>query len=132
MLSTTCTERFKPAGFTLIELLVVMSIVSLLLTIAVPRYFTHVERAREVALRESLNVMRDSIDKFYGDTGKYPDSLEELVNKRYIRRIPIDPITDQATSWTIVAPPPPATGAVSDVKSGAIGNGIDGTPYNEW
>ena len=68
-------------GFTLIELLVVMAIIATLLSIVAPRYFTHLDRAREAALRETLVVVRDAIDKFHGDTGRYPESLEELVSQ---------------------------------------------------
>lgn len=121
------------AAFTLIELIIVLAILSLLLTIAVPRYFTHVERTKEATLKQDLNVMRDAIDKFHGDKGRYPDSLEELVTQRYIRSIPLDPITDAASTWKVVAPPDAdAKGAVYDVKSGAEGNALDGKPYAEW
>jgi len=121
------------AGFTLIELIIVLAILSLLLTIAVPRYFTHVERTKEATLKQDLNVMRDAIDKFYGDKGRYPDSLDELVSQRYIRNIPVDPITDASATWKVIAPPDPDTkGAVYDVKSGAEGNSLDGKPYSEW
>lgn len=122
-----------PRGFTLIELLVVLAIVATLLAIAAPRYFGSLDRARDAALRESLFVMRDAIDKYHGDTGRYPDSLDELVAKRYLRKLPPDPVTDSAETW--VALPPPAgaaAGRVYDVKSGAPGNGADGLPYTEW
>lgn len=124
--------NFRNHGFTLIELLVVMAIIGLLLTLAVPRYFAHIDRAREASLRETLVVVRDSIDKFYGDNGKYPDSLDDLVTKRYIRKAPIDPILDSSTQWIIDPPPPPALGSVYDIHSGAPGEGLDGTPYREW
>ena len=90
-------------AFTLIELMVVMAIIATLLTIALPRYFGSVERSKEATLKQSLAVMRDAIDKFYGDTGRYPDALEELVTKRYIRSLPVDPITESATTWVTVA-----------------------------
>lgn len=123
----------KQRAFTLIELMVVMAIVALLLSIAAPRYFNHLERAREATLRQSLAVMRDAIDKFHGDTSAYPETLEELAQKRYLRAVPVDPLTDSADTWVIV-PPPPANGAgrVWDVKSGAEGNGLDGSAYGEW
>lgn len=121
-----------PGGFTLIELLVTMSIVALLLALAVPRYFGRVEAARETVLRENLHQMREVIDKFYGDNGRYPESLQELVSKKYLRRIPPDPVTDSDKSWIIVPPVDPKKGAVFDIKSGAPGNGKDGTPYNSW
>ena len=115
-------------GFTLIELLVVMAIIATLLTIATPRYFSHLERAREAALRETLSVVRDSIDKFHGDTGRYPTELGELVTKRYLRKLPVDPVSESTETWVIV-PPPGELAGVWDLKSGAGG---EGTPYAQW
>ncbi len=121
------------AGFTLIELIVVLTILALLLTIAAPRYFSHVDRAKEATLKQDLSVMRDAIDKYHGDKGKYPDSLDDLVGARYIRAIPIDPISESAGTWKITPPPDSDTkGMVYDVKSGADGKGLDGTAYGEW
>ncbi|WP_326535534.1 type II secretion system protein [Pseudorhodoferax sp.] len=120
-------------GFTLVELLVVMAILATLLSIAAPRYFGAVERARENALRQSLAVVRDTIDKFYSDQGRYPDDLAELVRRHYLRALPVDPYTDSAESWIFV-PPPAATdgraapGRVYDLRSGAQGQtrgGVD-------
>ena len=125
--------RRGPKGFTLVELLVVMAIISLLLTIAAPRYFHSVQRSREAVLREDLHLMRDAVDKYYADTGKYPPSLEDLVTKKYLRRIPADPITDSASTWVIVNPPDkPEAKVVYDVRSGAPGNSLDGKPYAEF
>lgn len=120
-------------GFTLIELMVVMAIIAVLLTIAAPRYFDHLDRAREAALRQTLAVVRDAIDKFHGDTSNYPDSIDELVAKRYLRAVPVDPITDSAETWLLL-PPPAANGSgkLWDLRSGAEGNGAGGTPYAEW
>lgn len=123
----------RPRGFTLIELLVVMTVIAVLLTIAVPRYFQHLDRAREATLRESLAVMRDAIDKYRGDTGRYPETLEELVTKRYLRKVPPDPITEATDSWVLVPPPDePGARKVWDVKSGAEGQGLNGTDYGTW
>jgi prepilin-type N-terminal cleavage/methylation domain-containing protein len=124
----------RARGFTLIELLVVLAIVGLLLSVAVPRYFHSVQKARENTLRSSLQVMRDAIDKFAGDQGRYPDSMNELVTRRYLRAIPKDPITGSAESWQVVQPPADSmlAGAVTDVKSGAAGDGADGTAYDSW
>ena len=123
----------RARGFTLIELIVVLAILALLLTIAIPRYFAHVQHAKEATLKQDLNIMREAIDKFYGDKGRYPDNLEELVSMRYIRAVPADPITDSASTWKVLPPVDPETkGAVYDVKSGAEGNGPDGKPYAEW
>ena len=125
-------RRVRRAGFTLIELLVVMAIIATLLTIALPRYFGSVERSKEVTLRQSLNVMRDAIDKYYADTGRYPDKLEDLVEKRYIRAVPLDPITESTETWVIVPVPSTiAQGTVYDVKSGAKGNTADGKPFED-
>ena len=120
-------------GFTLIELMVVMAIIAVLLTIAAPRYFQHLDRAREATLRQTLAVVRDAIDKFHGDTGKYPETIDELVSKRYLRAVPLDPITDSAETW-VMLPPPAANGSgkLWDLRSGAEGNGEGGTPYAEW
>ena len=119
-------------GFTLIELLVVMAIIATLLSIAAPRYFGQVDAAREKALLQSLEVMRDSIDKFRADTGKYPATLTELVEKRYLRKLPVDPITESAETWELVPPPDPSESGVWDVRSGARGSGRDGRPFAEW
>jgi type II secretion system protein G len=119
-------------GFTLIELLVVLAIIGSLLAIAVPSYFGTLDNSRETALRQSLSVMRDAIDHYRGDVGKYPDSLQDLVTRRYLRNIPSDPVTGAADAWVIEAPPDAGTGAVRDVRSGAPGNGRDGTAYGTW
>lgn len=122
----------KTFGFTLIELLVTLSIVALLLALAVPRYFGRVEMAQEVALREDLHQMRDALDKFYGDNNRYPDALQDLVKRKYLRRIPRDPVTDSDKTWIVIPPADPKKGAVADIRSGAPGNGKDGTPYRNW
>jgi general secretion pathway protein G len=119
-------------GFTLIELLVVMTIIALLLTLAVPRYFGNVDRTKESVLRENLATLRDSIDKYYADTGKYPAVLEDLVTHRYLRTVPVDPVTDSSSTWTIIPPNDLGLGSVYDVKSGASGKARDGTPYRDW
>ena len=122
----------RRTGFTLIELLVVMAIIASLLSIAVPRYFNSLEKSRETVLRSDLVQLRDSIDKYFGDLGKYPDTLDDLVTKKYLRSIPEDPITRSTTTWVVVAPDDGSTGQVFDVKSGAQGNGLDGTAYSDW
>lgn len=123
--------RRKTTGFTLIELLVVLAIIALLLTVAVPRYFQTIDASKEKILVENLHATRDALDKFYGDTGRYPDTLEELVEKRYLRTMPVDPITDSTTTWVIVPPDDQFKGAVYDIKSGAPGNNLDGKPFGE-
>lgn len=119
-------------GFTLIELLVVMSIIATLLALAVPRYIGNIDKAKEAVLRENLSSLRDVIDKHYADTGTYPAVLEQLVTLRYLRKIPVDPITDSNQTWVLVAPPDPKKGAIYDVHSGAAGKARDGTMYRTW
>ena len=119
-------------GFTLIELLVVMAVIGLLLSISVPRYFGHVDKAKETVLKEDLAQMRDAIDKYMGDNGRYPDALDDLVAKRYLRKIPIDPMTERADTWTVVPPQNKELGGVYDVKSGAHGHARDGSDYANW
>lgn len=119
-------------GFTLIELLTVMTIIAVLLTIAVPRYFNSIDRSKEVTLRQDLNIMRDAIDKFQGDTGALPETLDDLVTKKYLRAIPVDPITESAATWQIVPPADPKKTGVQDVKSGAPGKALDGSNFQDW
>jgi general secretion pathway protein G len=119
-------------GFTLIELLVVLAIVALLLTLAVPRYFHSLDASREAVLRENLRTVRDALDKFRGDTGRYPESLDELVARHYLRSLPMDPIIESSDGWVLLAPADGSKGTVFDVRSGAPGRGRDGRPYGDW
>jgi general secretion pathway protein G len=119
-------------GFTLIELIIVMAIVSLLLTLAAPRYFKSIERSKETVLKANLAATRDALDKFYSDTGKYPDQLTDLVERRYLRTLPWDPILESADSWSTVAPAGGQAGAVYNIFSAAPGNGSNNVPYAEW
>ena len=119
-------------GFTLIELLVVLAIIATLLMLALPRYFSSVDKSKEAVLKENLYQMRDAISKYYGDKGKYPESLEALADEKYLRKVPRDPITDSAATWIVVPPQDPQQSGVYDVRSGAPGNSSEGTPYAEW
>lgn len=123
-------RRHPGRGFTLIELIVVMTIVALLVAIAAPRYFAHLDRSKESVLRADLTVMRDALDKFYGDHGRFPEALDELVKRRYIRAVPVDPLTESAATW--VALSDPARGGVYDVRSGAPGDDTKGVRYVDW
>src|SRR3954468_12774447 len=119
-------------GFTLIELLVVMAIIALLLTIALPRYWHSTDRAKESVLKQDLAQMRIAIDQYYADRGKYPDRLEDLVEKKYLRTVPRDPLTESTATWVVVSPSEATAGAVYDIKSGASGTASDGRNYSEW
>jgi general secretion pathway protein G len=119
-------------GFTLIELLVVLGIVALLLTLAVPRFFPSVDKTKETILAENLRTTRAVIDQFYADTGRYPESLEQLVEKKYLPRLPFDPVADSDAVWVIVPPEDTTRGSVYDIHSGAEGKGRNGKPYSEW
>ncbi|MDP2071307.1 type II secretion system protein [Methylotenera sp.] len=129
-----CLRTVKPnsVGFTLVELLVVLAILALLLTLAVPRYFTSIERAKDVALKQSLNTLRESIDKFYADNGQYPKTLEDLVDRKYIRKMPVDPMTEKTTTWIFTPPEPPLEGDIYDIHSGSKALAKDGTRYEDW
>jgi general secretion pathway protein G len=122
----------RRAGFTLIELLVVLGIVALMLTLAVPRFFPSIDRAKETILADNLRSTRAVIDQFYSDTGRYPDSLDQLVEKKYIRGLPLDPITESSASWILVPPEDGSKGGVYTIKSGAPGNDRSGKPYSDW
>ncbi|MBW8829981.1 MAG: prepilin-type N-terminal cleavage/methylation domain-containing protein [Burkholderiales bacterium] len=118
-------------GFTLIELLVVLAIVATLLALSLPRYSQSVDIARERVLVENLRTTRDAIDKFYADTLRYPESLDELVERRYLRSLPMDPILDNDKAWRILPPASEKKGQVGDLKSTAQGQTLDGKPFNE-
>lgn len=123
-------------GFTLIELMIVMTIVGILAAIAVPNYKWGIIKAKEAVLKEELHTWSTVIDHFYADHGKWPQGLEELVTKKYIRDIPKDPITNQK-EWTVIPPPPAENGetvegTVYEVRSKSDLIGSDGRPYSEW
>ncbi len=126
------TRMRRRAGFTLIELLVVLGIVALLLTLAVPRFFPSIDSAKETILADNLRNTRTVIEQYYSDTGRYPDSLDQLVEKKYLRQLPLDPIAESSTSWIVLPPEEGARGAVAGVKSGAPGNDRNGKPYLDW
>jgi general secretion pathway protein G len=124
----------RSRGFTLIELIVVMAIVALLASIAAPRYFNSLQKSKETALLQSLTVMRDAVDQFAADKGRYPESLQELADARYLREVPEDPLTGRRDSWVELPPPADmqASGRVWDIRSGAAGRSADGRLYADW
>ncbi len=122
----------KRNGFTMIELIVAMAIVAMILTLAVPKYFSNVDRTREDVLREDLYLLRDAIDKYYADKNFYPNTLDDLVTEKYLRGIPVDPFTQSSRSWVPVAPDDPNLGIVANVRSGAPNKGRDGTWLKDW
>lgn len=120
----------KDKGFTIVELMVVLALVSLLLTLALPRYFDGLERAKESVLKQDLAVMRKAIDHYHSDTGQYPFSLQTLVTQKYLKTIPVDPITQQADTW--VSESVPGAIGIYNVFSGASGKATNGSPYADW
>jgi len=119
-------------GFSMIELMVALSILAMILTVAAPRYFKNIDAAKESVLREDLFVLRDAIDKYFTDHGKYPEALDELVTKRYLRKMPVDPFTLSMNSWVVVPPEDPTLGKVYDVRTAAPNKAKDGTWYKDW
>lgn len=119
-------------GFTLIELLVVLAIVAILLTLALPRYYGKLDSAKETVLLENLRTTRDVISRFYGDTGRFPENLDELVEKKYLSGLPFDPITESSSTWRIDPAPEGYKGGVYNLRSGADGAGRNGKPYADW
>lgn len=119
-------------GFTLIELLVVLSVIAVLLTIAAPRYFGSIDKSKEQALRENLRVVRLTLDKFHADQGRWPKTLDELVEQRYLHAVPLDPITESSLSWVLLPPQDAEETGIADIKSGASGIAKDGRSYESY
>jgi general secretion pathway protein G len=122
----------RAGGFTLIELLVVMAIVATLLTLAVPRYFISIDRSKEAVLKENLFQIRDAIGKYHADKNKYPESLQALATEQYLRKVPLDPVTESDTTWVVIPVPGLETAGVFDVRSGAQGKSTDGSEFSAW
>lgn len=120
---------FKIRGFTIVELLVVLSVIALLLSIITPRYLNKVEEGKEIALKQNLSTIRRSIDQYYSDQGVYPESLTKLIEKRYLRSIPIDPMAEKS-GWTIIKDK--EVGGIYDIKSTSQDIASDKRVYAEW
>lgn len=119
-------------GFTLIELMIVMTILGILVTLAQPSFKTATIKAREAVLKENLFILRDVVDQYYVDHNVYPPSLQELVDKGYLRSIPTDPFTKSAETWVEVFIDEEEGSGIYDVHSGSDFVGLDGISYNEW
>jgi len=135
-------RRIGPAGgFTLIELIIVIALIGILATMVIPNMRETPLRAKEAVLKADLHAFRDVIDQYFADRGHYPEDLDDLVAKGYLRAVPADPITKAVSTWIPVyadTDRDQSAGAVSskrgiyDVKSGAPGIATDGRAYNEW
>ena len=123
------TRWRRQGGFTLLELMIVVSIVGILATIAVPSYADSILKAREAALRQSLFTVRDAIDQFRVDRGKYPINIRDLVDSQYLRMIPKDPFTNSSSTWQVISDP---EGGIFDIRSGSELVARNGEPYNRW
>lgn len=137
-------SRRRQSGFTLLELIIVIAIIGILATIAMPALKDMPLRAKEAVLKTNLRTLRDVIDQHYGDKGRYPPTLETLVENGYLRRVPNDPITRRNDTWVVVYeeidpdnPPLESDGedsepGIIDVRSGSEALSLNGTPYAEW
>ena len=129
----------RDKGFTLIEVIIVFTLIGILVGLGIPSYKNATKKGREAVLKEDLFQFRKLIDQYYHDKGKYPPSLQALVDERYLRKIPVDPMTGSSESWLEVRETfsledgePPAAPGVVDAHSGSDQKAIDGTIYNTW
>lgn len=123
-------------GYTLLELMIVVAIVGILVSLAIPSFQQSAMKAKEAALKQNLFTMRSILDQHFADRGDYPESLEALVEAKYLRAIPTDPFTKSATTWNEIFEEQEegddSSAGVYDVKSGSDGSALDGTPYKDW
>jgi general secretion pathway protein G len=122
----------RPKGFTLIELMIAISIIAILMTIAMPNYAVYTIRGKEAVLKENLSTLREVLDHFKADNGFYPETLQDLVEKQYIRSIPLDPMTNSTETWILILPPNKEESGIYDIHSGSDLVSLSGILYNEW
>jgi general secretion pathway protein G len=138
----------RERGFTLLELIIVVAMIGILASIAMPALKDMPTRAKESVLKTNLRTLREVIDQYYGDKGRYPATLEQLVETKYLRQVPFDPFTKSSQTWVLTYEEettgeeeagPPATGeeeeqgpGIVDVHSGSSATSLDGTPYAKW
>jgi len=131
--------KTQTRGFTLIEMIIVFALIGILVGLGLPQYKNATTRAREATLRENLYILRQLLRQYYSDKGKYPTSLQTLVDEEYLYKIPVDPITKSSSTWIelqelltdedIIAG---VQAGISDVRSGSEKTALDGTLYNTW
>jgi general secretion pathway protein G len=124
-------------GFTLIEMMIVMTVISILMSVAVPMYTKTLTRSKETILRQNLFTMQTVIDEYTYDKGKAPQVLEDLVQAGYLRKVPIDPMSGSNQNWRIIMEDSSnavnqAEPGIFDVRSGTDAISLEGTPYSEW
>jgi len=125
----------RSRGFTLIELLLVLLLVAMLASLVAPVVTGGIQRAREATLKTDLYALRKALDDYNADTGAYPAELEELVKKRYLRRIPPDPVTEKRDTWVLVRSEDDKAGknsGILDIRSGSSERASDGSYFKDW
>jgi general secretion pathway protein G len=133
MVATTKSGNKRQSGFTLIELLLVLTLIAMLAGLALPIMSKSIQRGKAATLKEDLFVLRKTINDYYADHERYPETLDDLVSEGYIRAIPVDPMTESNNTWQIeLATGEEGEGGIKDIKSGYTGNAPDGTSYGSW